>query len=110
MKLSPGPIPSDTLTLTLTLAPRGPALAPPPPPADRLFPYDPMFRWLSYGNDPHSKTDNPAVDRDFFMKREWSFTLAGEWLGGWCGVVWGVGVRSSASGIHAPGAAAGAAA
>lgn len=40
----------------------------------RLFPYDAMFRWLSYGQDP----DAPASitnDKDFFSHREWSFTI-----------------------------------
>ena len=52
-------------------------LRPPPlsPPPDRLFPYEPMFRWLSYGNDPEGK-NHAKVDKDFFLKREWSFTLA----------------------------------
>ncbi len=35
-----------------------------------------MFRWLSYGNDPASS--NPAVQHDFFWRREWSFTKAGD--------------------------------
>jgi DNA primase small subunit len=40
---------------------------------DRLFPYDQMFKWLSYGND--STSDNPGVERDFFSRREFSFTI-----------------------------------
>eukprot|EP00753_Platysulcus_tardus_P005200 PLAT12986.1.p1 GENE.PLAT12986.1~~PLAT12986.1.p1 ORF type:complete len:472 (+),score=148.52 PLAT12986.1:116-1417(+) len=40
---------------------------------DRLFPYELITKWLSYGNDPDS--DHPAVERDFFLRREWSFTL-----------------------------------
>jgi DNA primase small subunit len=32
-----------------------------------------MFKWLSYGNDPTS--DNPGVDRNFFARREFSFTI-----------------------------------
>lgn len=39
----------------------------------RLFPYDSLFNWLSYGNDPTK--DNMAIDREFFMKREFSFTI-----------------------------------
>lgn len=39
----------------------------------RLFPYDALFNWLSYGNDPKSGSD--AVDKDFFSHREWSFTI-----------------------------------
>ena len=54
-------------------------LTPPFSPAARLFPYDPMFRWLSYGNDPDQK-NNPLIERDFFLKREWSFTIPGESL------------------------------
>jgi hypothetical protein len=41
----------------------------------RLFPYDHMFRWLSYGNDPADR--KPGSTKDFFYRREWSFTLAG---------------------------------
>ena len=32
-----------------------------------------MFNWLAYGNDPTK--ENPSIDRDFFAKREWSFTI-----------------------------------
>eukprot|EP01038_Epipyxis_sp_PR26KG_P012349 gene12349-16562_t len=39
----------------------------------RLFPYESMFNWLSYGNDPNS--ENAAVDKSFFPNREWSFTI-----------------------------------
>ncbi len=39
----------------------------------RLFPYEQMFNWLSYSNDPNVQT--PGNDRSFFMRREWSFTL-----------------------------------
>mmetsp|Transcript_17442 Transcript_17442/g.38683 ORF Transcript_17442/g.38683 Transcript_17442/m.38683 type:complete len:457 (-) Transcript_17442:83-1453(-) len=39
----------------------------------RLFPYDALFNWLSYGNDP--STNSEAVDKDFFSRREWSFTI-----------------------------------
>ena len=40
----------------------------------RLFPYEQMFSWLSYGHDPAS--DSPLVQKDFFSKREFSFTMA----------------------------------
>ena len=40
---------------------------------DRLFPYDVMFNWLSYGNDP--KSDKEYISKDFFQHREWSFTI-----------------------------------
>ena len=43
--------------------------------ADRLFPYEQMFEWLSYGNDPDGK-NHAKVDPTFFLRREWSFTLA----------------------------------
>lgn len=39
----------------------------------RLFPYDAMFHWLSYGNDPSS--DRQGIKKDFFGRREWSFTM-----------------------------------
>lgn len=39
----------------------------------RLFPYDALFNWLAYGNDPQAGSE--AVDKDFFSKREWSFTI-----------------------------------
>lgn len=39
----------------------------------RLFPYDAMFNWLSYGNDP--AIDRVGNDKDFFSHREWSFTI-----------------------------------
>jgi hypothetical protein len=35
-----------------------------------------MFKWLSYGNDP--KAAHAGNVKDFFYRREWSFTLAGE--------------------------------
>jgi DNA primase small subunit len=41
----------------------------------RLFPYDSLFDWLSYGNDPNDSSDNGVMERDFFSKREWSFTI-----------------------------------
>ncbi len=34
-----------------------------------------MFEWLSYGNDPEGK-NHAKVKKDFFLRREWSFTLA----------------------------------
>lgn len=39
----------------------------------RLFPYNDIFDWLSYGNDPLK--ENPHIERDYFGKREWSFTI-----------------------------------
>jgi len=45
----------------------------------RLFPYNAMFRWLSYGQDPALAKENPGiVDKDFFMRREFSFTIAND--------------------------------
>jgi len=41
---------------------------------DRLFPYDAMYNWFSYGRsnkDPLLSSD----ERDFFYRREWSFTI-----------------------------------
>lgn len=38
----------------------------------RLFPYDLMFNWLSYGNDPDNEK---SLEKDFFSRREWSFTI-----------------------------------
>jgi DNA primase small subunit len=32
-----------------------------------------MFNWLCYGNDPNK--ENPSIDRTFFSRREWSFTI-----------------------------------
>jgi DNA primase small subunit len=32
-----------------------------------------MFNWLSYGNDPTK--ENAHIERDFFLRREWSFTI-----------------------------------
>jgi DNA primase small subunit len=32
-----------------------------------------MFNWLSYGNDPENR--NLSVDKDYFPRREWSFTI-----------------------------------
>lgn len=39
----------------------------------RLFPYEAVFSWLSYGNDPSK--DKPSMDKSFFSKREFSFTI-----------------------------------
>lgn len=41
----------------------------------RLFPYSEMFDWLSYGNDPTKAGDNKYIKKDFFYKREFSFTM-----------------------------------
>ena len=44
----------------------------------RLFPYDQMFNWLAYGNDAAAEKDAPfasVMDKDFFQRREWSFTI-----------------------------------
>lgn len=43
---------------------------------DRLFPVGPMFRWLSYKNDPDSQQEN--VVQDYFSRREFSMTLPGD--------------------------------
>merc|ERR1719265_2771378 len=43
---------------------------------DRLFPFQQMFRWLSYRNDP--KSDSKSVQKDFFYRREFTFVLAGD--------------------------------
>jgi len=43
---------------------------------DKLFPFQQMFRWLSYRNDP--KSDNKSVQKDFFLRREFTFVLAGD--------------------------------
>lgn len=40
----------------------------------RLFPYQQMFDWLSYGNDA-AKEGSSVIDKDFFLRREWSFTI-----------------------------------
>ncbi|GBG30523.1 DNA primase small subunit [Hondaea fermentalgiana] len=42
----------------------------------RLFPHDAMFRWLSYGNDPDRADEQSQIDSDYFMRREFSFTMA----------------------------------
>jgi hypothetical protein len=43
---------------------------------ERLFPFGCMFRWLSYCNVPGDK--DPLSEKDFFMRREFSFTLEGD--------------------------------
>lgn len=43
---------------------------------DRLFPFLQMFRWLSYRNDP--KSSSMAVQKDFFLRREFTFVLQGD--------------------------------
>lgn len=46
---------------------------------DRLFPYNQMFDWLSYGNNAAAPQNDPfynEMDKDYFQKREWSFTIA----------------------------------
>lgn len=42
---------------------------------DRLFPYEAMFNWLSYGNDPERQIIPDDPEKDYFSKREWSFTI-----------------------------------
>lgn len=45
---------------------------------DRLFPYKSMFDWFSYGHDPSNALQNKLIDpndRDYFHRREWSFTI-----------------------------------
>jgi len=41
----------------------------------RFFPYEQMFRWLSYGNDPDKVNENAAIVKDYFGRREFSFTI-----------------------------------
>ena len=36
----------------------------------RIFPYDAMFRWLSYFNDPDEAANNSAITADYFARRE----------------------------------------
>merc|ERR1711971_630392 len=43
---------------------------------DRLFPFQGMYRWLRYGNDP--KSTNRAVSKDYFFRREFTLVLAGD--------------------------------
>ena len=40
----------------------------------KLFPFQFMYDWLSYGND-YDKGQEPGNVRDFFQRREWSFTI-----------------------------------
>jgi DNA primase small subunit len=46
----------------------------------RLFPYEEMWKWLSYGNDESLNNNKAAIDKDYFYRREFSFTMypAGE--------------------------------
>ena len=46
----------------------------------RLFPYDEMFQWLSYGQTLTAKNKDvhSEVDKDFFLRREFSFTIAND--------------------------------
>ena len=37
-----------------------------------------MFRWLSYGHDPKLAGKEAGVNKDFFKKREFSFTIAND--------------------------------
>src|SRR5438045_60315 len=41
----------------------------------RLFPYELMFEWLSYS---HDRADLADPEKDFFFRREFSFTKAGD--------------------------------
>lgn len=43
-----------------------------------VFPHEAMFRWLSYGNDPDKADEQPKIDKDFFARREFSFTIAND--------------------------------
>lgn len=43
---------------------------------ERLFPFSLMTRWLSYKNDPRSSSN--LVQKDFFLRREWTFVLEGD--------------------------------
>ncbi len=38
-----------------------------------MCPYDSLFNWLSYGNDPTRNSN--VIDKTYFPKREWSFTI-----------------------------------
>ena len=38
-----------------------------------------MFKWFSYGNDPALAKKYPgAIEKDYFVKREFSFTIAND--------------------------------
>jgi len=41
---------------------------------ERLFPYEQMFSWFSYGRDPKDKSLS-SEEQDYFYRREWSFTI-----------------------------------
>ena len=47
-----------------------------------FFPYEDMYKWLCYGNDkqfhPAAIAEAGVIDRKFFLKREFSFTLQGD--------------------------------
>ena len=46
-----------------------------------FFPYDDMYKWLCYGHDEQFHPNAAAagvVDKKFFLKREFSFTLEGD--------------------------------
>ena len=41
----------------------------------RLMPTTQLFQWLSYGNDPDQAEVDPTITKDYFQRREISFTL-----------------------------------
>jgi DNA primase small subunit len=43
---------------------------------DRLFPFQQMYRWLSYGNNAQTQGKGPM--RDYFLRREFCFVLDGD--------------------------------
>eukprot|EP00437_Effrenium_voratum_P040148 CAMPEP_0181470632 /NCGR_PEP_ID=MMETSP1110-20121109/38655_1 /TAXON_ID=174948 /ORGANISM="Symbiodinium sp., Strain CCMP421" /LENGTH=465 /DNA_ID=CAMNT_0023595617 /DNA_START=50 /DNA_END=1447 /DNA_ORIENTATION=- len=43
---------------------------------DKFFPFVPMFRWLSYRNDP--KSPSTGAQKDFFHRREFDLVLQGD--------------------------------
>jgi len=43
---------------------------------ERLFPYLQMYRWLNYGNN--AKSSNKKVEKDYFLRREFTFVLQGD--------------------------------
>lgn len=43
---------------------------------DKMMPFQQMFRWLSYGNNPDS--NNSGVVKDFFFRREFCLVLEGD--------------------------------
>lgn len=40
-----------------------------------LFPYNQMYNWLSYGHDPQKAASYKNIQSDFFLRREFSFTI-----------------------------------